>query len=113
MSESKPNWIAGLRDNVAGPNPERRREQRRYLKVPIEVRTESGTSFPGYSRDLSQTSMGAVVSTPLKAGQRVLVAFELPVPGRESLCRVEAQAIVRQCLGFRYGFEFAAPLEVF
>lgn len=110
MSESKLNWVASLRDSIKAP-AERRREERRYLKLPIEVRVPSGATYPGFSRDLSQSSMGAVVSTPLKMGQEVWVTFSYPVPGKEPV-RVELQATVRQCLGFRYGFEFAAPFDI-
>ena len=111
MSESKLNWITALRDTVIGSPVERRREQRKYLKLPIEVRIASGATYPGFSRDFSSSSMSAVVSTPLKMGQKVWVTFDLPVAGGSS-CRVETHATVRQCLGFRYGFEFAAPLEL-
>ncbi len=112
MSESKLNWIEALRDFVVGSPAERRREQRRYLKVPVEVRVASGVTYPGFSRDLSRFNMGAVVSTPLKVGQEVWVTFEYPIAGHEAACRVDTQATIRQGLGFRYVFEFKAPLEL-
>lgn len=112
MAESKTSWIAALRHSLTGTD-ERRREQRRYIKIPIEVTVPSGATHAGFSRDFSRSSMAAVISTPLKVGQEVWVKFEYPLPGdshqtREVLC----QAIVRQCLGFRCALEFRVPLDL-
>ncbi len=112
MGDSKLNWISALRDSLIGSPSDRRREERRYLKLPIEVRVASGTTYPGFSRDLSRSSMGAVVSTPLKVGQHVWVSFDYPAAGQSSARTVEQEATVRQCLGFRYGFEFTVPLDM-
>jgi PilZ domain len=107
----KMSWITALRHSVTGTD-ERRREERRYLKMPIEVRLASGETHAGFSRDLTRYGMGAVISTPLKVGQEVWVKFDYPNAAdgtpREILC----QATVRQCLGFRYGLEFRAPLDL-
>ena len=112
MSESHPNWISSLRHSVLGASDERRREERRYVKFPIEVRVSSGDVFPGFSRDLSRSSMGAVVSTPLKIGQQVWISYDRPVGGVEPVRVVARPATVRICLGFRYGFEFDLPMEI-
>lgn len=112
MSESHANWIAALRQSLIGSSAERRREERRYLKFPIEVRVSSGATSPGLSRDLTRCSMGAVVSTPLKIGQEVWVAYEHPSAGGESARTVTRRATVRQRLGYRYGFEFMQPMDV-
>lgn len=110
MAEPKVNWTASLRGPIDGA-AERRREERRFLKLPIEVRVPSGVTYTGLSRDLSRTSLGAVVSARLEVGQQVWVTFRYPEAGKEPV-RVELQATVRQCLGFRYGFEFVAPLDI-
>ena len=112
MSESHPNWISALRHSVTGASVERRREERSYVKFPIEVRVSSGDSYPGFSRDLCRSSMGAVVSTHLKIGQQVWVSYDRPVAGAEPVRVVARQATVRICLGFRYGFEFDLPMEI-
>ncbi len=112
MSESKINWIASLRQSVMGSAAERRREERKYLKLPIEVKVASGVGYPGFSRDLSRSSMSAVVSTHLKVGQEVSVTFEYPVAGKEPVPIVARQATVRHCLGYRYCFEFHVPLDL-
>lgn len=111
MAESKTSWISALRHSFCGSD-ERRREQRRYIKIPIEVTTPSGTTHAGFSRDFSRSSMAAVISTPLKAGQDVWVKFEYPAPGEQHTRTIMCQATVRQCLGFRYALEFRAPLEL-
>ena len=112
MSESQINWIAALRHSLIGSSAERRREERRYLKFPIEVRASSGATSTGLSRDISRSSMGAVVSTPLKIGQEVWVSYEHPAAGGESARTVTRHAMVRQRLGFRYGFDFDQPMDV-
>ena len=112
MSDSKPNWIASLRESLSGSSSERRHEQRRYIKLPIEVRLTSGATYSGYSRDLSRSSIGAVVSTALDVGQEVWLTFDYPSADNRLFCNVSLQATVRQRLGFRYGFEFTAPLDI-
>lgn len=109
MSESKTNWIAALRDSFV--SAERRREPRRYVKLPITVRLRSGETHPGFSRDLCRFGMGAVISTPLKTGEEVWITFEYPLT-TGAVAQVTQQAIVRQCLGFRYGLQFTVPLDV-
>ena len=112
MSESQMNWLTALRHSLIGTSAERRREDRRYLKFPIEVRTSSGARSPGLSRDLTRSSMGAVVSTHLKIGQEVWIAYEHPAAGGESARAVTRHATVRQCLGYRYGFEFEQAMDI-
>jgi PilZ domain len=59
-------------------------------------------SFRGWSRDLSESGMGAYVPLELREGQ--LVNLDLPLePGAPNL-RVAAK--VRRAQGFEYGFEF-------
>jgi hypothetical protein len=111
MKELKPNWMTAMRDSFLGTAAERRREPRRYLKLPIEVRVASGATYPGFSRDLCRFSMGAVVSTPLNIGEEVWITFDYPAAGETPVRPIVRHATVRQRLGFRYGFEFASPLD--
>jgi len=112
MSGPQIGWIAALRQSLIGSSAERRREERKYVKFPIEVRLTSGATAAGLSRDLTQCSMGAVVSTMLKVGQEVWIAYEHPATGGESARTVSRHATVRQRLGYRYGFEFEQPMDV-
>jgi hypothetical protein len=111
MSESETNWISALRHSLIGAPVERRREERRYLKFPVEVKVASGETFSGFSRDLTRLSMGAVVSTPLKVGQQVWISYDYQVGGKLEHV-VGRKATVRQCLGYRYAFEFQSPLDL-
>ncbi len=59
-------------------------------------------SFRGWSRDLSESGMGAYVPVELREGQ--FVNLDLPLePGAPNLC---VAAKVRRAQGFEYGFEF-------
>ena len=112
MSESEINWTAALRESVGGSSAERRREERRYLKFPIEVKVSSGATYAGLSRDISRSSMGAVVSAHLKIGEQICVTYNYPVTRGEPVRPVTREATVRQRLGFRYSFDFDLPMDV-
>ena len=105
------NWIAALRRSLTAP-PNRRRENRKPVKAPIEVRAASGVTYPGYSRDLSPLGMGAVVSAPLRINEQVWVKYDHPVRGEQCARATVRQATVRQRHGYRYGFEFHVPMDV-
>jgi c-di-GMP-binding flagellar brake protein YcgR len=106
-------WIASIRQYIARPaRQDRRQEVRRSLKLPVEVRDESGTLYRGFTRDLSELGMGAVVSAELKVGDQIWVRYEHPTLGEQNFRAVVRHATVRQRHGYRYGFEFPVPLEV-
>jgi len=108
-------WLSKLRRHApADAATDRRREERRNLKLPIEVRTAAGVTYKGFSRDLSSSGMGAVVSAPLNAGDEIWVKYSHPVPGSPTGLVMARRAKVRQSRGYRYGFEFdfSVPLQV-
>ncbi len=105
-------WLSSLRRSKP-PDENRRREERRELKLPIEIRTAAGVTYPGFSRDLSPNGMGAVVSAPLNVGEEIWIKYEHPATDRSSRVTVR-RATVRQSRGYRFGFEFefTVPLEI-
>ena len=90
----------------------RRREQRKSLNVPIEIRTQAGVVYRGWSRDISPAGMGAISSVPLEVGAQVWVKYDHPFPSGEAPRTIVRRAIVRQRHSYRYGFEFDVPLEL-
>lgn len=106
-------WFAALRDSLTRPaRSNRRRQQRHALKVPIEVRTASGVTYPGVSRDLSTVGMGALVSAYLEIGDKIWVKYDHPARGEQSARATVRAATVKQRHGYRYGFEFHLPIEI-
>ncbi len=94
-------WLQGLRPQ---PTVERRRSPRTPSTEPVAVRTASGTTFRGVSRDLSESGLGALVYADLSVGESVIVYFSRHQEGvSQFLCR---PAFVRRRNGNRYGFEF-------
>lgn len=106
-------WLSNLRHTLSSTSAvERRRQQRRYLKIPIEVRSSTAVSYKGFTRDLSLSGMGAVVSAPLKIGDKVWIKYNHPSRGEQEVRAVIRNAIVRQRHGYRFGFEFDIPMEL-
>lgn len=106
-------WFASLRRSFAAPSQvDRRAEQRRSVKLPIEVRSADGTQYRGFTRDLSNIGMGAVVSAELHVGDQIWVRYLHPVRGEQESRAVVRHATVRQRHGYRYGFEFSVPLDL-
>lgn len=104
-------WLTQLRHS-SGSEKERRRELRRFLKLPIEVRGSTAISYRGYTRDLSPTGMGAVVSAALNVGEKVWIKYDHPSKGEQKASAVVRHGTVRQRHGYRYGFEFDVPLDL-
>ena len=57
----------------------------------------------GWSRDLSESGLGAFVAEPLHVGESLTI--EIPLPGKETL---SLPAMVVKSLGTQYGFAFTA-----
>ena len=107
-----PNWINTFRQ-LLGQNArqERRGEFRADLKIPIEIRAASGTTYRGVSRDISPLGMGAVVYAYLELGEQIWIKYEHPTEGEQTTRAVVRHAKVKQRHGYRYGFEFQLPVE--
>jgi c-di-GMP-binding flagellar brake protein YcgR len=77
--------------------PERRKNPRYWLCVPLTIRSGGGSDIRGLSVEISEGGMSAMASEPLKVGERVELE---PVEGGR------VSALVRHKLGQMYGFEF-------
>jgi hypothetical protein len=87
---------------------DRRRSPRVELEMLLTATTDSGETFQGYCRNLSREGAAALVWGELKVGDQVQLTYR-PL-GNESE-EVIVPALVRQSVGYRYGFEFAVANE--
>jgi len=88
---------------------ENRRHPRFKLEVDFRVYPRNASVVRGYSVDLSESGISAMLRDEVPVGEVVRLEFELPFGA------VEVQATVRQRSAFRYGFQFvesSAALEV-
>lgn len=81
-----------------------RRYKRHQVRVPVTLTTSAGEVLHGLSNDFSQRGMAFYVSGRFEVGQLVRLEFQMPT----SKERVNIDALVRDCNGFRYGVEFQA-----
>jgi len=81
---------------------DRRLAPRQQFQATISVSKADGHVFKGTGRDISKTGLGALVFGDLSVGELVLLRFQPPSEETEKLMK----AVVRQKLGYRYGFEF-------
>jgi PilZ domain len=94
--------------NQRGRNPspvvfEARRHPRFQLQTEIRVHSRSAGRLQGYTLDISETGVSAMLTLDLPVGEVVELEFELP-PGPVAIC-----ALVRNKIAFRYGFHFVEP----
>lgn len=84
--------------------PERRRYERYDIDTEITARlsSEGPAVMRGYSLDISINGIAGVFVTGWELGTRVWLEFSLP----KCTGRMQVQAVVRNRLGHRYGFEF-------
>jgi len=89
-----------------------RPEQRRLVRVPINVRVRLRYEREGTqqqcrcrSHDISEKGMGLMSPYELELGQVVDLEFSLP----ESTAPLNLRAMVRSKVGFRLGCEFISP----
>lgn len=76
---------------------DRRRHRRYRFSEPVKVSCQDGACLDGFSVELSQGGMSAMIQGALRPGDIVRVQ---PVTG------VTTAAVVRHKLGMLYGFEF-------
>ncbi len=85
-----------------------RRSPRFELEMLLTATKENGESYHGYCRNLSREGAAALVWGEFEVGERVTLAYR-PL-GRDEE-QIVVPAIVRQSIGYRYGFEFAVQSE--
>jgi hypothetical protein len=77
-----------------------RREPRYKLEVEISIRTRSCGVLTGYTVDISESGISAMLKIEVPLAEIVELGFMLPIG------RVNIPAMVRQRDAFRYGFQF-------
>jgi len=102
--------VAGSKESLENyvSRDDRRRSPRIELEMLLTATRANGECHQGYCRDLSRDGAAALVWGGLEIGERVSLAYR-PL-GNESE-EVVVPAIVRQSIGYRYGFEFAVENE--
>ena len=72
------------------------------FKLDVEIRIHSHSSGPltGYTIDISESGIAAILKMEVSVDQLVQLEFTLPEG------TVEVEALVRQRRAFRYGFQF-------
>ena len=87
---------------------DRRRSPRIEIEMLLTATRQNGECFQGYCRNLSREGTAGLVWGDLESGERVQLSYR-PI-GKES-GQIRVPAIVRQSIGYRYGFEFAVENE--
>jgi hypothetical protein len=77
-----------------------RHEPRFKLEVEISIRTRSCGVLAGYTVDISESGISAMLKIEVPLSEIVELGFVLPIG------RVNIPAMVRQRDAFRYGFQF-------
>src|SRR5690349_15251490 len=96
--------VAGSKESLENyvSRDDRRRSPRVESEMLLTATRENGECHPGYCRDLSREGAAALVWGGLEIGEKVQLAYRpLGSDGEE----VVVPAIVRQAIGYRYGFE--------
>ncbi len=102
--------VAGSKESLENyvSRDDRRRSPRMELEMLLTATRANGECYQGYCRDLSHEGTSALVWGQLEIGERVQLAYRpLGAEGEE----VVVPAVVRQAIGYRYGFEFAVESE--
>ena len=82
---------------------ELRRHPRFPLHTDIRVYSRSAGLLTGYTVDISESGISAMLRLELPIGELVELEFELPSGP------VAIRAMVRHKIAFRYGFQFVEP----
>ena len=82
---------------------ESRRHPRFKLQTDIRVYSRSAGLLTGYTVDISESGISAMLKLELSVGELVQLEFELPSGP------VAIRALVRHKTAFRYGFQFVEP----
>jgi c-di-GMP-binding flagellar brake protein YcgR len=97
------------------PTPERRRQERTRVRVPVKVRpqTSAGPEYSGLTRDLSSSGVFLYSETALEAGAKLELVIMLPGgiglgPGGWTLCEA---SVVRVEKSEGKGVGVAATLD--
>ncbi|MFZ0276764.1 MAG: PilZ domain-containing protein [Candidatus Sulfotelmatobacter sp.] len=77
-----------------------RHEARFELRVEISVRTRAHGVLAGYTVDISESGISAILKIEVPLSEIVELGFMVPIG------RVNIPAMVRQRDAFRYGFQF-------
>ena len=80
--------------------PDARRQPRFKIEVDIRINSRKCGALKGYTVDISESGIAAMLRIEASLGEVVDLDFELPCGA------VTVQAIGRQRNAFRYGFEF-------
>ena len=80
--------------------PDARRQPRFKIEVDIRINSRKSGVLKGYTVDISESGIAAMLRLEASLGEVVELDFELPGGA------VTIQAIGRQRNAFRYGFEF-------
>ena len=86
--------------------PDARRQPRFKMEVDIRINSRKCGELKGYTVDISESGIAAMLRIEAYLGEMVELDFELPCDA------VTVQAIGRQRTAFRYGFEFVDPDSV-
>ncbi len=84
----------------------RRRQSRFKYEVEINVRSRNVGLLKGYTVDISERGLSAILAIEVPEGEVVELEFATPYGP------VQAYATVRQRNAFRYGFQFVEPEAV-
>lgn len=79
---------------------ETRRHRRHKLEVEIRVYPRNSPVVRGYTVDISESGISAMLRVEVPLGEVVRLEFKLPAG------EVDVHALVRQRNAFRYGFQF-------
>ena len=82
---------------------EARRHPRFELQTDIRVYPRSAGVLKGYTVDISESGISALLKLGVSIGEVVELDFELPSGA------VAIRAVVRHQTAFRYGFQFVEP----
>jgi len=82
---------------------ESRQKPRFPVEVDIQIHPRNSPAVPGYTVEISESGMAAMLRDEVPVGEVVRLEFTLP------LGKVEVHALVRQHNAFRYGFQFLEP----
>jgi hypothetical protein len=91
---------SGFGTKLAREMMEARRHPRYALQVDLRIYPRNAALVRGYSVDISESGISAMLRVEVPVGEVVRLEFTLP------LGDVEVHALVRQRNAFRYGFQF-------
>ena len=91
--------------NCASPWPKQRQFPRFRVDLKVDLyRVGETRARRGRSSDLGEGGLGGIMVADMQVGETVTLEFS----GAPLLRPVRVQAVVRNRVGFRYGFEFLA-----